>query len=84
MIEWDVRKYPVDESIRVVFKYHQAGTGATELQMVENFAKTKQKGNCEFCITGESYNVNGRVLDWRVEVHAGANLLAAEQSYLWE
>jgi len=84
MIDWDVRQHPVTDPIRVVFKYHQAATGATELKMIESFAKSEAKGSCEFAIVGELYQKKGRVLDWRVEVYSGVKLLASEQSYLWE
>jgi hypothetical protein len=84
MISWDVRQHSVTDPIRVVFKYHQAATGATELKMIENFAKSETKGSCEFAIVGELYQKKGRVLDWRAEVYSGAKLLGSEQSYLWK
>lgn len=84
MIDWDVRQHSVTDPIRVIFRYHQAATGATELKMTENFMESETKGSCEFAIVGELYQKKGRVLDWRVEVYSGAQLLASEQSYLWE
>jgi len=84
MVDWSLSQHAVTDPIRVVFKYHQAATGAKELKMVENFAQSETKGNCEFAIIGERYQKKGRVLVWRVEVFSGAKLLASEQSYLWE
>ena len=83
MIDWNLRQHSGTEPIRVVFKYHQAATGAEELEMVQSFSSSKTKGSCEFAIIGDSYKKNGRVLDWRVEVYSGAKLLDSEQSYLW-
>ncbi|MFT5882580.1 MAG: hypothetical protein ACI9FG_001084 [Crocinitomicaceae bacterium] len=84
MIDWDVRPHSVTDPIRVIFRYHQAATGAAELKMTENFMESETKGSCEFANVGELYQKKGRVLDWRVEVYSGAQLLASEQSYLWE
>ena len=84
MINWDVRGHSVTEPIQLVFKYHQAATGATELKITKDFDKTELKGNCEFAVIGESYQKKGRILDWRVEVYSGTKLLSSEQSYLWQ
>ncbi len=84
MIDWHLLQHSVTDPIRVVFKYHQAATGAIELKMVENFSESETKGSCEFAIVGEQYQKKGRALDWRVEVYSGVKLLASEQSYLWE
>ena len=84
MVDWDVRQYAIEEPIRVVFSYHQSATGGKKLKMEQMFAQSETKGRCEFAIVGESYQIKGRVLDWRVDVYSGASLLVSEQSYLWE
>ena len=84
MIDWDVRQYAVVDPIRVVFSYHQAATGGEKFNVEQKFAKSETKGSCEFAIVGESYQLKGRVLDWRVDVYSGSSLLVSEQSYLWQ
>ena len=84
MIDWDVRQYAVEDPIRVVFSYHQSATGGKKLKVEQRFAQSETKGSCEFAIVGESYEIKGRVLDWRVDVYSGSSLLVSEQSYLWE
>lgn len=83
-VHWDVRAHSVTEPLRVVFLYNQAKTGAEVLRKEYSIDSVAKKGLCEFSVVGEAYNTGGRVLCWKIEIYSGKELLATEQSYLWQ
>lgn len=83
-VAWSLRAHELSEPIRIVFKYQQAATASKILTQELVLPVTKTKGSCEFTVVGEDYQKNGRVLDWRIEVYSGSQLLESEQSYLWK
>ena len=70
------------QSVRVVFEYRQAATGAKVLKMEEERPGTA-RGQVEFTVTGETFQEGGRVLAWRIWLYRGGELVDTERSYLW-
>lgn len=66
------------------FEYLQHITGA-DVQVLEHKIPTGQvKGSVDFSIIGSDYLRKGRVLAWRLTYQRGGEVIASEQSYLWE
>ncbi|MFC5051211.1 hypothetical protein ACFPK9_11400 [Rubritalea spongiae] len=70
--------------VEIVFLYRQAGTASKVHKKVRGFPASKRKGVTEFSVIGEEYQQDGRVLNWRSELYVGGELIAHDQSYLWQ
>ncbi len=72
------------ESGMLKFEYLQHITGA-KVQVLEYTIPTGQvKGSVDFSIIGSNYIHKGRVLAWRLTYKRDGEVIASEQSYLWE
>lgn len=65
-------------------EYLQSATAAQVLRMRRDLPDDKKSGKVEFLITEESYRVGGPVLAWRIQLRRGREVVASQQSYLWE
>ena len=84
-VEWNRGKaFSSEEGAKVVFLYRQAGTASQVFRLEKKYPASQRRGVTEFSIVGEAYNQRGRVLNWRSELYSGDQLLAHEQSYLWQ
>ncbi len=68
---------------RVVMDYQQASTGAEVKRMSSDLPSGVPEGKVEFKVTGDAYNIGGRVLAWRIRLLQGDQVLAEKRSYLW-
>jgi hypothetical protein len=84
-VDWDAgERFDPSLATKVVFLYRQAGTASKVLRKEQIYSAGKRKGVTEFSIVGEDFRQNGRVLNWRSELYSGTELIAYEQSYLWQ
>lgn len=81
-VDWDGPAGQEAQSVRVVFEYRQAATGAKVLTKVEERPGTA-RGTVEFSVIGEAYEQGGRVLAWRIRLYRGGELVDTKRSYLW-
>ena len=63
-------------------RYQQARTGAQIL--TRSVTRDSAEGSTQIVIKGNDYAKGGRVLAWKLELLQAGQLLASEQSYLWE
>lgn len=71
------------ESVRLVFEYRQARSGAAVKKRVVTLGASS-RGEHELAVTGRDYLLGGHVQSWRVRLYDGETLVASQQSYLWE
>lgn len=65
-----------------ILYYRQANTGRMVLS--KSFIVPAGQKKAELSVHGREYAENGRVLNWRGTLTQGGELLASEQSFLWE
>lgn len=68
----------------ILFEYQQAKSGSEVKQMRRVLDAGSASGKVEFSIIGDNYYENGRVLTWKISLISGGEVIATEQSYLWE
>ena len=84
-VDWDQGQgVALGDTVKVVLLYRQAATASEVYKMEREYPIAKRKGVTDFSLTGDEYKKNGRVLNWRSELYSGDQLLAYEQSYLWQ
>ena len=83
-ILWQIPPGFAMEKVQVIFKYQQSGSGSQVKRMATHFNSSDVKGKTEFAIIGDDYFNNGRVLAWHCSLVRGSEVIATEQSYLWE
>lgn len=82
-VHWRGPEGREDEPVRVVFRYRQAASGSKILTM-EQRAPGGRKGTFAFQVTGPAYLEGGRILSWHLSFARGSEVVATQQSYLWE
>jgi hypothetical protein len=80
--QWSVddRSQPV--TLRL--QYRQANTGLDVQTLTQEVAEVRRSNWSKFQITGPAYHQNGRVTAWKLTLERGGEVLASQQSYLWE
>lgn len=73
-----------DRSPAVVrLEYRQEGSGAQVKVQEVAIDAARRKNNTYFQVTGEEYQLGGKVTAWRVSIVRGGSVVASDQSYLW-
>ncbi|MFK7909819.1 MAG: hypothetical protein AB8F34_04370 [Akkermansiaceae bacterium] len=67
----------------VVMDFNQASTGADVHRMHSDLPAGAASGKVEFKVSGDDYNIGGRVLAWRIRLMQDNKILAEKRSYLW-
>jgi len=84
-VDWErPSEVGLNEEMRVVMNYQQAGTASKVLEMTRKIPTGQESGKIEFQVVGEPYRVGGRVLAWRIRLMKGSRVLAEKRSYLWK
>jgi len=80
--QWKV----VDRSQPVTLKlqYRQANTGLETFLVQEEVVDIKRSNWTKFQIIGPEYYEKGRVTSWKLTLEQGGQVVASQQSYLWE
>lgn len=68
--------------VQAKFEYRQATTGFRVF--AKEVSVAPRAGEVRFNITGEDYQLRGRLLGWRVILTQGGKLLGQQRSFLWE
>lgn len=76
----DDRSQPVTLNLQ----YRQANTGLEIHSQKEEVTKVKRSNWTKFQVIGPDYYDKGRVTSWKLTVERGGEVLASQQSYLWE
>lgn len=77
--EADDRSQPVT----VRFEYRQANTGLTAKTKEQVVSDVGRRNLSRFQVTGDEYAADGRVTAWRVTLRRGNDVLASQESFLW-
>ena len=72
------------QPVTVRFEYRQANTALKVMTLEQEVAAVKRSNLTKFNVIGADYTVGGRVSAWRVSLVRGKEVLATQQSYLWE
>jgi hypothetical protein len=72
------------QPVKVRFEYRQKLTGLNVKVKEEDVASVRSGSNStKFQVTGAEYQTDGPVTAWRVQVLRGKEVLASQQSFLW-
>lgn len=66
------------------FEYLQGKSGSRVKNMQRDIVPGTSSGEVEFAVIGDDYFDNGRVLAWKCSLVSNGEVIATEQSYLWE
>jgi hypothetical protein len=72
------------QPVTVKFQYRQANTGLETFVAQEEVTTVKRSNWTKFQIIGPPYYEKGRVTSWKLTLERGGEVLASQQSYLWE
>jgi hypothetical protein len=72
------------QPVTVKLQYRQANTALETLVMTQEVTDVRRSNWSKFQVTGPAYHSNGRVTSWKLTVERGGEVLASQQSYLWE
>jgi hypothetical protein len=72
------------QPVTLKFQYRQANTGLETFQMLQEIPEVKRSNWTKFEIIGPAYYEKGRVTAWKLTVERAGEILASQQSYLWE
>ena len=67
----------------ITLYYRQADQG-NDARVKSRTIAPEEKRHVEFAITGDEYQLSGKILSWRVELSQGGQILQSEQSFLWK
>jgi hypothetical protein len=70
--------------VEILFQYQQGSTASQVKQVIRKFPASDSAGKTEFSITGDRYFKGGKVLAWKATLRRGGQIIATQQSYLWE
>lgn len=82
-VRWNGPEGREAEPVRLIFRFRQAATGRAVRRM-ELEGPAGRQGSVEFQIIGAPYLEGGGVLAWHLSYYRGGDLVATQQSYLWE
>jgi hypothetical protein len=68
----------------ILFQFLQGKSGSHVKSMRRQIASGSPSGKEEFAVIGDDYFDNGRVLAWKCSLISNGEVIATEQSYLWE
>ncbi|MFK7851043.1 MAG: hypothetical protein AB8D78_08710 [Akkermansiaceae bacterium] len=68
----------------IQFKFQQGKTGSRIKTMTRAIEPGTSSGKQEFAVIGDDYFENGRVVTWKIIFLEDGEVIATEQSYLWE
>lgn len=71
------------QPVTVRFEYRQANSGLTSKVREEQVSEVGKSNVSKFEVTGDEFNTNGRVTAWKVSLVRGKEVLASQESYLW-
>lgn len=66
------------------FQFLQGKSGSRVKNMERKIASGTSSGKVDFAVIGDDYFDNGRVLAWKCSLISDGEVIATEQSYLWE
>lgn len=72
------------QPVTVKMQYRQANTGLETMVMTQEVTDIRGSNWSSFQVTGPAYNSNGRVTSWKLTLERGGQVIASQQSYLWE
>ena len=72
------------QPVTVRLEYRQAGSGLAVKTKEQQVADVRRKNLTQFEVTGEEFLKDGSVSSWRVSLLRGKEVLASQNSYLWE
>jgi hypothetical protein len=72
------------QPVTVKFQYRQANTGLEIATLEQTVTDVRRNNWSKFQVTGPAYNSNGRVTSWKVTLEREGQVLASQQSYIWE
>lgn len=70
--------------VEIRFQYQQGSTASQLKQVIRKFPAFDSAGKTEFSIIGDDYFKGGKVLAWKATLRRGEQIIATQQSYLWE
>ena len=68
----------------ILFEYLQGKSGSRVKTMRREIEPGTSSGEVNFNVIGDDYFNNGRVLAWKCSLISDGDVIATEQSYLWE
>lgn len=68
----------------VRFEYRQGGTGLQTRVQEEIVDQPKRTNETKFQVTGEDYQRNGKVTQWKASIVENGAVVAEYKSYLWQ
>ncbi len=72
------------QPVTVKFQFRQANSGL-EIATIEQTVTDVRRSNwTKFQVTGPDYHGRGRVTSWKITLERQGQVLASQQSYLWE
>ena len=72
------------QPVTVRMQYRQANTGLEVQTLTQEVVDVRRSNWSKFQVTGPVYHQNGRVTAWKLTLERGGEVLASQQSYLWE
>lgn len=70
--------------VQIQFQYQQGSTASQVKQVIRKFPAFDSAGKTEFSIIGDDYFKGGKILAWKATLRRGEQIIATQQSYLWE
>lgn len=70
--------------VTLKFEYRQANNGLKTQSQEQEIVDVKRNNWTSFAVIGDDYQVSGQVTAWKLTLKRGADILATQQSYLWE
>ena len=70
--------------VTVKFQYRQANSGRDTTVVTQEVADVGRSNWTKFQVTGQPYHKLGRVTAWKLTLERDGEVLASQQSYLWE
>lgn len=81
-VNWKVDDRTQPVTLKFVFR--QANTGLETATIEQTITDVRRSNWTKFQITGNDYYSRGRVTAWKLTLERGGEVLASQQSYLWE
>ncbi len=72
------------QPVTVKLQYRQAESGLEIATMEQVITEVRRSNWTKFQVTGADYHSRGRVTSWKLTLERGGEILASQQSYLWE
>lgn len=72
------------QPVTVKFAFRQANTGLDTTTIEQTVTDVRRSNWTKFQVTGSDYHSRGRVTAWKLTLERGGQILASQQSYLWE